>query len=122
MSLSLALVFPMVLLVVWLTVQGAFWWYDRQVALGAARQGSEVASSATPAGLPGDGTQEARAWMQANAGGGKDMDLQSWQTVNGDTVTVYAHLKAQSILLGFFPLSITVHVSAPLEKFAPAGP
>ncbi|MGW4896667.1 TadE/TadG family type IV pilus assembly protein [Kitasatospora sp. NPDC004240] len=39
MSLSLAIVFPVVIGLVLLVVQASMWWYARQVALTAAREG-----------------------------------------------------------------------------------
>jgi hypothetical protein len=119
MSISLALVFPCVLLIVMLTVQGALWWYDRQVALGAARQGSEVAAGVTAAGQGGAGSAEALDWMRRYAGGAGQQ--RAWTRVRGDLVMVYAHLRVPGVLGGFFPLSVTVSVSAPLEKFTRAG-
>ena len=42
MSISLAIVFPVVLLLLLLVVQAALIWYDRQVALTAAREGVDA--------------------------------------------------------------------------------
>ncbi|MFD0331339.1 TadE/TadG family type IV pilus assembly protein [Streptacidiphilus monticola] len=54
MSLSLAMVFPAVLLLVLLVVQGSLVWYDQQVAESAAREAGEAARAyQAPEGGPG---------------------------------------------------------------------
>jgi hypothetical protein len=119
MSISLAMVFPLILVMILLTVQGALWWYDRQIALSAARQGSEAARSfqADP-----DAGETAANLFLDQVGGGlteRRVDI-SPVTANTVTVTSSVTVRTQS-LLPFLPgILITQTVTAPVERFVPA--
>jgi len=115
MSISLAMLFPAVLALVVLVVQASLWWYGRQVALSAAREGSEAARAyKAPASA---GTAQAESFL-ARAGGGLDNPVvTTTPSADGTTVTVTVSVQAQS-LLPFLPgLTITQHVTAPVERF-----
>ncbi|MHA6765093.1 TadE/TadG family type IV pilus assembly protein [Streptacidiphilus sp. PAMC 29251] len=121
MSISLAMVFPLVLTLILLTVQGALWWYDRQVALSAARQGSEAARSFQAD--PGAGAAAANRFLDQVGGGLTERSVQvSPVTANSLTVTSTVTVRTQS-LLPFLPgILITQTIVAPVERFVPATP
>nr|WP_166682277.1 TadE family protein [Streptomyces sp. 846.5] len=116
MSISLALVFPAVMALVLLTVQGGLWWYDRQIALTAAREGSEAQRlfQADPAA----GDTQANSFLDRVGGGltGRRVSV----TASNTTVTATVSVQAQS-LLPFVPgITITQTITAPVERFVPA--
>lgn len=117
MSLSLAIVFPVVLLLLLLVVQAALLWYDRQVALTAAREGVDagrVQSSAT------DGEKNAAAERQAR-------DFLDRQGVHGyavrtdgstaETVRVTVELTPPLLIPGLRAPTVTQFAEAPRERF-----
>lgn len=116
MSISLALVFPSVLVLILLTVQGALWWYDRQIALTAAREGSEAQRlfQADPAA----GETQANSFLDRVGGGLTDRNVSV--TESDTTVTSTVTVRTQS-LLPFLPgILITQTITAPVERFIPA--
>ena len=117
MSISLALVFPSVLVLILLTVQGALWWYDRQIALTAAREGSEAQRlfQADPAA----GKIQANGFLDRVGDGLTDRNVNV--TSSDTTVTSTVTVRTQS-LLPFVPgILITQTITAPVERFVPAG-
>ncbi|MFC1419565.1 TadE family protein [Streptacidiphilus cavernicola] len=121
MSISLAMVFPLVFALILLTVQGALWWYDRQIALSAARQGSEAASSfqADP-----DAGETAANLFLDQVGDGLTERRVTVSPVTADSVTVTSTVTVRTqSLLPFLPgILITQTVVAPVERFVPDTP
>jgi hypothetical protein len=119
MSISLAMVFPLVLTMILLTVQGALWWYDRQIALGAARTGSESARSFQSD--PAAGVDAANRFLD-QVGGGLTNRRVTVSAIGPNTVnvTTTVSVRTQS-LLPFLPgITITQRIVAPVERFVPA--
>ncbi|MGW3074461.1 TadE/TadG family type IV pilus assembly protein [Kitasatospora sp. NPDC001132] len=117
MSLSLAIVFPVVLLLLLLVVQAALIWYDRQVALTAAREGVDagrVQGSAT------DGEKNEAAQRQAR-------DFLDRQGVHGytvrtdgstaQTIRVTVRLNPPLLIPGLRAPAVTQFAEAPRERF-----
>ena len=121
MSISLAMVFPLVFALILLTVQGSLWWYDRQIALGAARQGSEAARSFQAD--PTAGETAANLFLDQVGDGLTERKVTvSPVTANSRRVTVTVTVRTQS-LLPFLPgILITQRIVAPVERFVPATP
>ncbi|MFC1411734.1 TadE/TadG family type IV pilus assembly protein [Streptacidiphilus sp. N1-12] len=121
MSISLAMVFPLVLTLILLTVQGALWWYDRQIALSAARQGSEAARSFQAD--PDAGETAANTFLDQVGDGLTERHVTvSPVTAGVRTVTTTVTVRTQS-LLPFLPgILITQTIEAPVERFVPATP
>jgi Flp pilus assembly protein TadG len=117
MSISLVMVFPAVLALIVLVVQASLWWYARQVALTAAREGSEAARAyQAPAGA---GTTQAESVLARLGSGLSNPGVSTAASGNGADVTVTVSVTAES-LLPFIPgLTITQHVTAPVERFVP---
>ncbi|MFJ9839451.1 TadE/TadG family type IV pilus assembly protein [Kitasatospora sp. NPDC101155] len=119
MSISLAIVFPVVLLLVLLVVQASLWWYDRQVALSAAREGVDagrVQGNAT------DGAKDEAARRQAR-------DFLDRQGVHGyevvtdgstsERIKVTVELTPPLLIPGLTGPSIRQYAEAPRERFVP---
>ncbi|MGW3039567.1 TadE/TadG family type IV pilus assembly protein [Kitasatospora sp. NPDC001159] len=121
MSISLAIVFPVVLLLVLLVVQAALWWYDRQVALTAAREGVDAGR------LQGnledkDKDKDAAAQRQAR----EFLDRQGVRSyeVRTDgstdkTIRVTVELTPPLLIPGLTAPSIRQVAEAPRERFVP---
>ncbi|MFJ9517301.1 TadE/TadG family type IV pilus assembly protein [Kitasatospora sp. NPDC101801] len=116
LTISLALVFPVVLFLVFLVVQAALYWYAGQAALTAAREGADAGR--VRGGTPEAGELRARDFLNrvgrlaepvtVDPNGG---DLTSFEIV----VTV----RPLAVLPGFDRFTITRQVTAPREKFVP---
>ncbi|AXI76853.1 TadE/TadG family type IV pilus assembly protein [Peterkaempfera bronchialis] len=116
MSISLAIVFPVVLTMVLLVVQASLWWYARQVALTAAREGAEAGRLLNAA--PADGTARARTFL--DRAGTAISDPQVSAAGSTDTeIRISVTVRAQSLLPGLSGQLITQHVTAPRERFVP---
>ncbi|MFE5586301.1 TadE/TadG family type IV pilus assembly protein [Kitasatospora sp. NPDC056531] len=119
MSVSLAIVFPVVLLLVLLVVQASLWWYDRQVALSAAREGVDAGRVQ---GNRADEVKDDAARRQAR-------DFLDRQGVHGyevltdgstsDTIKVTVELTPPLLIPGLTGPSIRQYAEAPRERFVP---
>ncbi|MER6299655.1 TadE/TadG family type IV pilus assembly protein [Kitasatospora sp. NPDC001539] len=119
MSIGLAIVFPVVLLLVLLVVQASLWWYDRQVALTAAREGVDagrVQGNAT------DEVKNAAAQRQAR----DFLDRQGVRTYQvrtdgstPETIRITVELTPPLLIPGLTAPSIRQYAEAPRERFVP---
>jgi hypothetical protein len=116
LSLSYAVILPVVLLFIAIVIQASFWFLARQAALAAARQGADAAR--VLGGSPEAGRAAALAFAQ-HSGAGYLLD--PGVSTGGSTsftvaVTVTGHVPT------FVP-GLVVHVSetaqAPVEEFQP---
>lgn len=120
MSLSLAIVFPAVLTMVLLVVQASLWWYARQVALTAAREGAEAGRSSQAASAQGAARARAAEFLERSDGVVSDPRI----SLDGTTRTeirITVTVRAQSLLPGFSGRLITQHITAPRERFVAPG-
>lgn len=116
-SIQMAIVYPFVLLATIAVIQASMWYYARQIALTAAREGV-TAARAYQAG-PGDGTARAREVLGRTAGD----SLRSPSVTagsNGERVRVQVSGIAQSMIPGVPGLTITQSASGPVERWVPA--
>lgn len=116
LTLSLALVFPVVLALVFVVVQVSLNWYADQAALTAAREGADAGR--IRGGTPEAAERRAREFL-ARVG-----DLAAPVAVDpngGDETTfrITVQVRPQAVLPGFDWPVITRQVSAPREKFVP---
>lgn len=118
MSLSLAIVFPAVLTMVLLVVQASLWWYARQVALTAAREGVEAGRSWEAD--PQAGAVRARDFLARSDGVVSDGAV-SLAGTTATEIRVTVTVRAQSLLPGLSGQLITQHVTAPRERFTGPG-
>ncbi|MBD0692031.1 hypothetical protein BG452_37110 [Streptomyces sp. CBMA123] len=117
----MAIVFPVVLLLLLLVVQAALIWYDRQVALTAAREGVDAGRA------QGDTTEQAK--NEAAKRQARDfLDRQGVRTYQvgtdgstAETIKVTVELTPPLLIPGLTGPSIRQFAEAPRERFiAPA--
>lgn len=113
-SIQMAIIFPFVLLVTIAVIQASMWYFAREIALTAAREGLSAARS-YQAG-PGEGAQRAREVLSRTAG---DSLMGSSVTAGstGERVNVQVSGTAQSMLPGVPGLRITQSASGPVERW-----
>lgn len=117
-SLQMAIVFPFVLLLTIAVIQGSMWYYARQIALTAAREGATEAR-AYQAG-PGDGSARAHEVLRRTAGDSL-LGYSVSATSDGQRVRVQVSGTAQSMIPGVSGLRITQSASGPVERFTVPG-
>ncbi|MFD7708578.1 TadE family protein [Streptomyces sp. NPDC059786] len=114
----MVIVFPLVLLATVAVVQACLWYYARQIALTAAREGA-TAARAYQAG-PADGTARARDVLGRTAGDslrGCSVTASS----DGQRVRVTVSGVALSMLPGVPGLQVSQSASGPVERFTGPG-
>ncbi|WP_327591506.1 TadE family protein [Streptomyces chartreusis] len=113
-SIQMAIIFPFVLFATVAVVQASMWFYARQIALTAAREGVSAAR-AYEAG-PGEGAAQARDVLARTAGDsltGYSVAVSS----NGQRVRVEVSGSALSMIPGVSGLQITQSASGPVERW-----
>jgi Flp pilus assembly protein TadG len=120
-AVELAILAPIVLLIIWLSIQFAFWYQGRQVALAAAQAGARVArqEANVTAAWRSDARNAATNYYSAlgtKVLGGNITAKPIGSAANQVGVTV--HGQVVSIVLGI-KLMINVTVSGPVECFRP---
>ncbi len=121
MALSLAIVFPVVLFLVMLVVQSAMWWYSRQVALVAAREGVDAGRLQ---GAAADSVKDAAAKRQAEdflrrEGGILDGYSVTTDGSSAERIQVTVVVAPHFLIPGVPTPTLTQHASAPRERFVP---
>lgn len=113
-SIQMAIVYPFVLLAAIAVIQASMWYYARQIALTAAREGV-TAARAYQAG-PADGTTRARQVLDRTAGDSLRSVSVSADS-DGERVRVEVRGVAQSMIPGVAGLTITQSASGPAERW-----
>ncbi|MFE2736192.1 TadE family protein [Streptomyces sp. NPDC059349] len=117
-SIQMAIVFPFVLLLTVAVVQASMWYYARQIALTAAREGLSAARSYQAS--PADGAARAREVLDRTAG--DSLMSSSVSTAGGgQRITVEVSGTAQSMLPGVPGLHITQSASGTVERWTKPG-
>lgn len=120
LSLELVFVFPVVLLMVFLVVQGATWWYDHEVALSAAREGAAIAADTQQGGQAP--TAAADAFVRANSLLDGGVDAYPKYNVSKTEVTMYVTVRVSSLLGALWSGEpVRVAVTVPVERFVGVG-
>ncbi|MFE9976203.1 TadE/TadG family type IV pilus assembly protein [Streptomyces hirsutus] len=117
-SIQMAIIFPFVLLATVTVIQASMWYYARQIALTAAREGATAARSYQSG--PADGTAQARSVLERTAGD----SLRGYSVVagsNGQRVRVEVSGTAMSMIPGVSGLQVTQSASGPLERWTVPG-
>ncbi|MGY6027043.1 TadE/TadG family type IV pilus assembly protein [Streptomyces spinosirectus] len=117
-SIQMAIVFPFVLLATLAVIQASLWYFARQIALTAAREGATAAR--TYQSDPAKGTAQARTVLGRTAG-----DSLRGYTVsassNGQRVQVEVEGTALSMIPGVPGLHITQSASGSVERWTVPG-
>ncbi|MBB4945615.1 Flp pilus assembly protein TadG [Kitasatospora gansuensis] len=115
LTISLALVFPVVLGLVFLVVQAALYWYAGQAAQTAAREGADAGR--VRGGTEAAGEARARAFL-ARVGDLADPVSVIPHDAPG-TFRITVEVRPLAVLPGFDRFTVTREVTAPREKFVP---
>ena len=117
-SIQMAIIFPFVLLATVAVIQTAMWYYARQIALTAAREGLTAARAYQSS--PAAGAAQAQAVLGRSAGDslrGYSVSASS----DGQRVRVQVSGRALSMIPGVSGLQITQSASGPLERWTVPG-
>ncbi|MFE5029891.1 TadE/TadG family type IV pilus assembly protein [Streptomyces sp. NPDC056656] len=117
-SIQMAIVFPFVLLLTVAVVQASMWYYAREIALTAAREGLSAARSYQAS--PAEGAARAREVLDRTAGDSL-MSSSVSTTGGGQRITVEVSGTAQSMLPGVPGLRITQSASGTVERWTKPG-
>ncbi|MGX1266962.1 hypothetical protein RKD18_000156 [Streptomyces phaeoluteigriseus] len=114
----MAIVYPFVLLATIAVVQASMWYYARQIALTAAREGLTAARAYQAS--PADGTARAHEVLERAAGD----SLRGYSvsvTSNGQRVQVQVSGTAMSMIPGVSGLQVSQSASGPVERWTVPG-
>ncbi|CAL9671335.1 hypothetical protein SUDANB15_07418 (plasmid) [Streptomyces sp. enrichment culture] len=114
----MAIVYPVVLLAAIAVIQASMWYYARQIALTAAREG--VTAARAYQASPADGAARARQVLGRTA---KDSLRSPAVTVGstGERIRIQVSGTAQSMIPGIPGLTITQSASGPVERWTVPG-
>ncbi|MFB6892003.1 TadE/TadG family type IV pilus assembly protein [Kitasatospora sp. NPDC056327] len=119
MSLSLAIVFPVVLILVLAVAQTGLWWYHRQLALSAAREGVDAGRVQ---GNRSDEQKNEAARRQAGEFLDRQGDKDHRVSTDGSSpvlIRVTVEVKAPVIVPFVTAPTVTQFAEAPRERFVP---
>ena len=117
-SIQMAIVFPFVLLTTIAVIQASMWFYAREIALTAAREGLTAARAYQAS--PADGAARAQEVLGRSAGD----SLRGYGVTagsDGQRVRVKVSGTALSMLPGLPGLTVTQSASGPLERWTTSG-
>ena len=117
-SIQMAIIFPLVLLATIAVIQASMWYYARQIALTAAREGATAARAYQSS--PAEGAAQARNVLGRTAGD----SLRGYSVLassNGARVQVQVSGTALSMIPGVSGLKITQSASGTVERWTVPG-
>ncbi|WP_406280865.1 TadE/TadG family type IV pilus assembly protein [Embleya sp. NBC_00896] len=121
MSISLAIVFPVFMLMLMTVIQGCLWWYAREAAMHAAKEGVEAGR--VTGGNQQAGDTRARE-VATDLGGGVLRDLAvttSVTTADGTQIPVRIRVEVKgtslSILPGLPAFTVVQRASGSMERW-----
>lgn len=117
-SIQMAIIYPFVLLATVAVIQASMWYYARQIALTAAREGLTAARAYESS--PADGAAQARSVLGRTAGD----SLRGYSVVassDGQRVRVQVSGTAMSMIPGVSGLQVTQSASGPVERWTVPG-
>lgn len=110
-SIQTLIVWPVVLLFVFVLVQGGLWFLGRNAAFAAAQEGARAA--AAERGTVGAGTSAAQSFLATSTVGLSQVSITGSRTAAEATITVSA--SAVSLVPGFDP-TVVQTVALPVER------
>jgi Flp pilus assembly protein TadG len=111
-----AILFPVVLMLVFGIIQGALWFHARHIALGAAQEGARAASAQDGTGAD----QRAREFVRDLTGGTLIRNLDVSLSSTADTVTVTVSGRAPNLIPGSGGFIVEQSATAPSEQYTEA--
>ncbi|MEU3090717.1 TadE/TadG family type IV pilus assembly protein [Streptomyces massasporeus] len=117
-AIQMAIIFPFVLLATVAVIQASMWYYARQIALTAAREGLTAARAYESS--PGEGAAQARDVLGRTAGDslrGYSVSASS----DGQRVRVEVSGTALSMIPGLSGLQVNQSASGPVERWTVPG-
>ncbi|MEU5524677.1 TadE/TadG family type IV pilus assembly protein [Streptomyces sp. NPDC047860] len=117
-SIQMAIIFPFVLLATVAVIQASMWYYARQIALTAAREGLTAARAYES--NPADGAAQARDVLGRAAGD----SLRGYSVLassDGQRVRVEVSGTALSMIPGLSGLQVSQSASGPVERWTVPG-
>lgn len=117
-SIQMAIIFPFVLLATIAVIQASMWYYARQIALTAAREGAAAARAYQAS--PANGAAQARSVLERTAGD----SLRNYSVVagsDGQRVQVQVSGTAMSMIPGVSGLPVTQSASGAVEGWTVPG-
>jgi Flp pilus assembly protein TadG len=118
-SIQMAIVFPFVLLATLAVIQASMWFYARQIALTAAREG--VAAARTYKATPADGAARAQEVLGRTAGDSFQGSSVSTAGSNAERVRIEVSGTALSMIPGIPGLQISQSASGAVERWTVPG-
>jgi Flp pilus assembly protein TadG len=118
-SIQMAIVFPFVILLTIAVVQASMWYYARNVALTAAREG--VAAARVYESGPGAGVARAQDVLDRVAGNSLLGPTVSTTGSSVERIRIQVSGTAPSLLPGVPGLTITQSASGPVERWTTGG-
>ncbi len=111
-TVEIAVLFPLVILIVLVTLQAGLYFHARSVAMSAAQEGARIASGA--GGTVEAGQTAAQAFAE-EMGSGELKDVQSTVEASGDMVHARVSGTSVSLVPGWHP-KVTGRSTAALER------
>ncbi|WP_338704309.1 TadE family protein (plasmid) [Streptomyces sp. Q6] len=113
-----AIIFPAVILICFLLIQGVLWAYARNIAYTAARSG--VMAGRTYDASPADG--QARAQQALDDLAGNVLRDSAISTAGSSNQTMRVHVSGRALtMLPGFHLTVNATVTGPIERFTVQG-
>ena len=116
-SVEAAIVFPVVLFLIFGIIQGALWFHARHVALGAAQEGARLVAAEDG----GDGETRAREFITSLTGGTLIRNVIVREAATTQTATVTVNGQAPSLIPGVAGLPVSQTATASVERFTRPG-
>ena len=118
LTLSYVIIVPVFLVGIMMIVQACLWYLARETAIGAARQGADVARTAQSP--PGQGAHAAVVYARHAAAGFLLEPSASAAGSSASTVRIRVTGRVPSLVPGM-ALTVSEVVTAPVERFRAAG-
>jgi Flp pilus assembly protein TadG len=125
MSISMAIIFPVFMLMLLAVIQGCLWWYAREAALHAAKEGVEAGRSSRMGRADAENAAREKA---ASLGGGTLRDVSVTTEVTrtspndprpqvNNWIRVNVKGTSLSIVPGLPEITVVQHASGPMERW-----
>lgn len=111
-TIEMVIIFPVLLIVLFGSVQTGLWFHNRNIAMTAAQEGARAAAAYESTSAAGQESAD----NFATAAGGQDPTVTVSKT--GTLVTVTVSLEGFALLPGLIPLKVEQSATMPLERIS----